>query len=232
MGFKEENIFGSSLEALGGGAASTAAGMSLATALGSNPIGWAVGLALGIGAGASSLLGYKKKRQLRRLYKKQKELAGEDYLATKQGLAIKHALAKRATRGGQQGIGGGHDIRGVSIQKDPVTGMAMAGAGPASSVAGIAQGRQKVLSQLEREKAEREWERVRLNLKMARKSKSGMRGALSNFVAGNLQLILGGAFDDMGGGGVGDQTVDWSKGVQGPQPKYTGQSAWTPSYQP
>ena len=91
-----------------------------------------------------------------------------------------------------------------SIQQ-PLTGAAgapgVAGtAGPASSVAGIAQGRQKVLSQLEREKAEREWERVRLNLKMAKKSKSGMRGALSNFVTGNLQLILGGAFDDFGGG--------------------------------
>tara|TARA_Y100000310_G_scaffold77420_1_gene74034 strand:- start:960 stop:1631 length:672 start_codon:yes stop_codon:yes gene_type:complete len=223
MGFKEENIFGSSLEALGGGAASTAAGITLATALGSNPIGWAVGLALGLGAGANALFGFKEKRQLRRLGKKLRGLAGEDYTSTQKGLAIKHALAKTRVRGEQ--IGRGHDIRGVSIQKDPVTGMAVEEAGPASSVAGVSIGRQKALSELERGQAAREWEKYKISEKMSRKSKSGMRGALSNFIAGNLKLILSGAFDDMGSDPsvppIAQGRHEWAT-----QTPYTG--GWTP----
>jgi hypothetical protein len=140
-------------ELAGGVLGGAASGLGTAMALSAIP---GVGIPLGIAMAGlqiyDAISGYGKRKSL---YKRTKKTARKAHYRTQEQLAIKRAIMKERTRGGQKGIGGGHMVgRDVGAGERAGTPGApgLAGApGGLSTVQDIAMGRTLRMGELEKQ---------------------------------------------------------------------------------
>jgi len=155
------------MDLITGGAGGAMQGLGTGLAIANPAIGIPVGLAVGIASAVSAISGSRAKRKE---YKAIRKAIKDEYRRTERSLEIKRALQKRQTRGGQKGIGGGHDIR---------SGM--------GTIQDIAMGRTKELGDIEQQAAADKYYTARA-IHRARKKHGGVAGVLDPFVSGMRSL--------------------------------------------
>lgn len=154
------------LDLITGGAGGIMQGLGAGLAIG-GPAAIPIGVLTGVSAALASAMGILGKKKE---YNRVKRAMRREYGRTKQALAMKRALQKRETRGGQKGIGGGHDIR---------SGM--------GTIQDIAMGRTKELGDIEQQAAADKYYTARA-INRARKKHGGVAGVLDPFVSGMRSL--------------------------------------------
>ena len=176
------------MDLITGGAGGAMQGLGTGLAIANPAIGIPVGLAVGIASAVSAISGSRAKRKE---YKAIRKAIKGEYRRTKRSLEIKRALQKRETRGGQKGIGGGHDIRDEM-----------------STIHKTAKGRTKELGDIEQQAAADRYYTARA-MHRARKKRGGAPALLNVLSRGLSGLASTGAFDSEGAPG-GDYTGSYT----------------------
>tara|TARA_Y100000310_G_scaffold22016_1_gene21263 strand:- start:1818 stop:2414 length:597 start_codon:yes stop_codon:yes gene_type:complete len=175
------------LDLITGGAGGIMQGLGAGLAIG-GPAAVPIGVLTGVSAALASAMGILGKKKE---YNRVKRAMRREYGRTKQALAIKRALQKRETRGGQKGIGGGHDIRDEM-----------------STIHKTAKGRTKELGDIEQQAAADRYYTARA-MHRARKKRGGAPALLNVLSRGLSGLASTGAFDSEGAPG-GDYTGSYT----------------------